>query len=69
MANSEELYPVPEETIRGETLYNYGVMYRDPKDNKIHLDVVTQADFKIQVPAFMMTSFLPKATKQFFDTV
>ena len=69
MANSEELYAVPKDTIRGETIYNFGIMERDPSDNKIKFSVVTQADFKISVPAFMMTSFLPKATKQWFDTV
>jgi hypothetical protein len=63
MANSEELYAVPKDTIRGETIYNFGIMERDPSDNKIKFSVVTQADFKISVPAFMMTSFLPKATK------
>lgn len=63
MANSEELKPVPGETVRGETIYNFGIMQRDDKDNKIKFSVITQADFKLEVPAFMLSSFLPKATK------
>lgn len=41
MANSEELYAVPKDTIRGETIYNFGIMERDPTDNKIKFNVVT----------------------------
>ena len=70
VAGSEDLKPVPADTFRGETIYNFGIMERDPEDNnKIKFSVVTQADFKINVPAFMLTTFLPKATKTWFDTV
>ena len=30
--NSEEVREVPKETFRGETIYNFGVMERDPED-------------------------------------
>ena len=50
-------------------MYNFGIMTRDPEDYKIKFSVITQADFKLEVPAFMLTTFLPKATKQWFDTV
>lgn len=31
VANSDTLKPIPDETIRGETIYNLGIMWRDDK--------------------------------------
>ena len=43
--------PLPDkETIRGDTIYNAGVMWRDPSDNKIKITQVCQCDFKMEVP-------------------
>jgi len=68
--NSEEGREVPKETVRGETIYNMAIMYRDQEDDqKLKFSVVTQCDFKINVPAFMLTSFLPKATKGWMDNI
>ena len=39
--NSENFDPVDKDTIRGDTIHNYGLMYRDPKTLKIHFTVVT----------------------------
>lgn len=61
--NDLELRPKPANTVRGATLYNVGMMYRDPVDKKVHLTVITQCDYKLNVPSFMLTSFLPKAAK------
>lgn len=70
VANSEELIPVPKDTVRAETTYNFGIMRRDAEDNnKVKFSVITQADFKLNVPAPMLNVFLPKATKQWYDTV
>jgi hypothetical protein len=45
-------------------------MRRDPDDkNKVKFNVITQVDFKINIPAFMTETFLPKATKSWYDTV
>jgi len=44
-------------------------MERDPKDGKIHIKAVVQCDFKISVPSFMLTSFLPKAVKSWHENV
>ena len=39
---SEDIYAVPDETFRGETIYNFGIMHRDSDDgDKIKLQVVT----------------------------
>ena len=65
---SENLIPVPEKTTRGETIYNFGIMRRNDK-HKILFDVLTQADFKIDIPNILLTTFLPKATKTWHDTV
>mmetsp|Transcript_35609 Transcript_35609/g.54449 ORF Transcript_35609/g.54449 Transcript_35609/m.54449 type:complete len:254 (-) Transcript_35609:2-763(-) len=66
--DSQEQKPSPADTIRGETLYNFACVYRE-QDGSLKMSVVTQCDFKIQVPSFMLTSFLPKATKNWFDNV
>ena len=58
----------PNQTIRGFTIFNVGIMQR-LDDGKISMDIVTQCDFKISVPSFMLTSFLPKATKAWYDNV
>ena len=61
------LMPLPNDsTVRGFTNLNCGVMYRDPKTGKIINKVITQCDFKISVPPWMLTSFLPSATKKWY---
>jgi hypothetical protein len=42
VANSEDMIPLPKDTIRGETIYNLGIMTRDPDDkNKVKFKVLT----------------------------
>lgn len=59
----------PENRVRGFTIYNCGLMQRNPKTNEIELTLVTQCDFKVSVPSFMLNSFLPKATKGWYDNI
>ena len=63
--NSEEVRPPPKDTIRGETLINYAKMWRDPVDNKVKYISVIQCDFKLKIPPFIFSSFLPGAFKKF----
>ena len=44
-------------------------MRRDPSDLKIHVTGISQYDYKIDVPKFLTTTFLPKAIKSGFDSV
>jgi len=41
IVNSEEMMPVPKDTVRGTTIYNCGIMYRNESDNKIMFSIVT----------------------------
>ena len=61
--------PLPKKTTRAETLINIGKMYKDPKDNKLKLTSITQMDFKIKLPAFIFSTFLPKASKSWYTEV
>ena len=67
--NGDDHVPIPKDTVRGETLYNFSIMERDPKTKKIKFTVVTQCDFKMSIPAFMINTFLPKAAKQWKDHI
>ena len=55
-----------DKTVRGFTNINCGLVYRDPKTGKIYNKVITQCDFMISVPSWMLTSFLPSATKSWY---
>lgn len=59
----------PNNMVRGFTIFNVGIMDRDEKTNEIRIKSITQCDFKISVPSFMLTSFLPKATKGWHDNI
>lgn len=63
------MFPVPEETTRGTTVFNFGMFERDPNDGKIHGTICTQCDFKIDIPSFMLTTFLPNASKAWYQNV
>jgi hypothetical protein len=39
--NGTDYVPLPKSTVRGETLYNFGIMERDPKTKKVNYTVVT----------------------------
>ena len=62
--NSESTIPVKNGGIRGESLINMAKMYRDD-DNKIKFTVLVQCDFKLKLPSFIFSSFLPGAFKKF----
>ena len=55
-------------TVRCDTLININMIWRAP-DGKIHSILISQADFKIKAPTFMTNSFLPKATKNWRESV
>lgn len=40
-------HAVPEETTRGFTYYNFGIIERNAKDGKVKASICTQCDFKI----------------------
>ena len=46
--------PEQQDIVRGETLLNFGIMWRDEKEGKIKSFSVTQCDFKIDFPAFLV---------------
>jgi hypothetical protein len=58
----------PNETVRGFTIYNLAIMQRNEK-NEIYVRTITQCDFKITVPGFMLKTFLPNATKGWYDNI
>ena len=55
-------------TVRAEVLINVSMMWRSP-DGKINSVLISQADFKIKAPLFMINSFLPKAAKNWRESV
>jgi hypothetical protein len=61
------LKPLETGTVRGRCVINCGLMQRNPSDGKILLTQISQMDFGLSVPAFMVNSFLPKAMKSWFD--
>lgn len=54
-------------TVRADTLFNVGCIERDPVNGKVKLTTITQCDFKLKVPSFMLTSFLPNAVKGWYE--
>ena len=64
-----QMFPLPEETVRGTTIFNFGLFERDKKDEKIKGTICTQCDFKIAVPAFMLSTFLPDSAKEWYSGV
>ena len=59
----------PNDMVRGFTVYNISMMERDPETSNIVIRNLTQCDFKSPIPSFMITSFLPKATKQYYENI
>ena len=45
------------------------VISRNPTDGKINITSIAQCDLKLTIPNFMLSSFLPKATKEWMDNV
>ncbi len=61
--------PLPDnKTVRGFTIYNCGIFER-LSDGTISGISVAQCDFKIKVPAFMITTFLPSQTKAWYQNI
>lgn len=59
----------PENRVRGFTIFNCAIMERNPTTNEIECRVVTQCDFKMSIPVFIVSSFVPKATKAWYDNI
>lgn len=67
---SFSMKPLPEVTERASTIIYYGIVERDPSNNnKIKLQSNCQCDFKITVPSFMLTQFLPSSTKSWYSSI
>ena len=67
--NNHKELPNSKGVIRGETLYNFARISRDPLDRTIRLVCLTQCDFKLSVPGWAYTTFLPKAFKSWVSDV
>jgi hypothetical protein len=64
------LKPLPDKkTTRGFTLINVSLMEREAESGKILFTTVTQCDFKITIPSFMLSSVLPAGTKAWHENV
>ena len=50
-------------------MFNAGMVFRDPDTKKIKLHTITQCDFMISIPSFLVTSFLPSKTKEWKQNV
>ena len=61
--------PVPDkQTVRGETVVG-AITAERTADGKIKLTTVIQCDLKISIPTFMITTFLPRATKEWYENL
>ena len=62
-------WPSPDkDTIRGQTLMTVQKMYRD-ESGKLHFDMLCQMDFKLDVPAFLLSTVLPSGAKAWMTEV
>ena len=62
--DSEEFKDVPQGTTRGRSLINLVIIERDSKTGKVKMQTLTQLDFMITLPGFLITNFLPTQAKQ-----
>ena len=61
--------PSPDDkTVRAFTAINCGVVQRGPK-SELKFTMFCQIDWKIKVPSFILTSFFPKAAKEWNQNV
>lgn len=61
--------PAPDaQTVRGETLISAVIIER-VADGRLLMTSLVQCDWKFMIPAFMITTFLPRATKEWVDNV
>ena len=49
--------------VRGLSTINIAMIWRNPSDGKIFHHQLTQYDFKMKVPSFLLMTFFPKACK------
>ena len=57
-----------ENTVRGETYVSMITIERDEK-GKLLVKMLTQLDFKLRLPSFIVSSFLPNAMKTWYSNV
>ena len=63
------IMPSPDDkTIRSFTVINCGIIERGPS-NELLYSLICQIDWKIKVPSFILTSFFPKAAKEWNQNV
>ena len=62
--------PLPDySTVRAFTFINIATCYRNPSDGKIIYSSVVQFDFKLKIPNFMLTTFVPRAIKAWMENI
>lgn len=65
VANSEDKVPVPDkDTIRALNYFSCIKIHRNPENQKIHYEVITQSNFKLQIPDFILKTALPNGSKK-----
>ena len=58
--DSETLLPPDSNVTRGETLFNFHKVFRDPKTHEVKVIFLAQCDAKITLPGFIKNTFMPK---------
>ena len=61
-------YPLPKETVRGDSQLNVSKMERLP-DGKIKMVFISKSDIQMKAPKTLMESFLQKGTKKWYDDI
>lgn len=49
--------------MRGQTVYNIGLIERDAKTGKLHYHGLIQLDHKVSIPPYIMNKMLPSKIK------
>ena len=58
----------PDSPVRGETLFSIVTVERDEK-GKLKLTMLMQMDFKLRLPSFIISSFMPSTMKTWYTNV
>ena len=61
------LKPKDPKIVRGLSTINIAMIWRNPADGRIFHHQLTQYDFKMKLPSFLLTTFFPKACKQWYE--
>lgn len=67
--NCHLIRAVPSDSVRGQSLFSFAMARRSPTDNKILFTNINQMDYKLKIPMFLKSSFLPKAAKLWYKEI